>query len=314
MRPDPATSIAPPGFTPRPPKAPDELLTGAPVDRALLAESRRRLDSRRLGACLLDNLLFVPVAVPLVAIYGLNVGTQVFIAALAMAYHFGCDVTSGQTIGKRVTGLRVVMADGSPVTERAGSARAVLRLVDFTLIGLVVYMASRGRRRRVGDYAAGTIVCEATRVGTFVRGLRPHDAGWPLAWLVPASLVLVLTVTGHTPWSYRVQADRVCATGAAAYRKLPGPFNFPAALAFAQREEQMLAAMRPPPNWRDRHTQLVTRMHAENVVALEVLHARSRRTAIKRFEALQSLAAADNAALWKLGYRDCAGADKTKTI
>src|SRR5258705_176286 len=111
-----SASIPPPGFVPRPASPPDELMTGAPVNRGLLGESRRRLDARR---------------------------------------------------------------------------------------------------RRIGDYAAGTIVCDVERVGTFRRSLRGGDAVYPLAWLATGVVVLALTATGHTPWSYRVRAERVCASARA---------------------------------------------------------------------------------------------------
>jgi uncharacterized RDD family membrane protein YckC len=119
-------------------------MTGAPFDRALLGESRRKLDTRRLGASILDDLLVSVVVVVLYLLYGLDFGTSVLTAGLAMTYHFLFDLTSGQTIGKRAAKLRVVMADGSPVTRRAASARAVFRTVDFTPAGL----ATPGTRSR----------------------------------------------------------------------------------------------------------------------------------------------------------------------
>lgn len=308
------SSIPPPGYVAPAPPAPDELMTGTPVDRGLLEESRRRLDSRRLGAWLIDGMLVGVLTIPLVLRYGRGLGTEVLAAALLLAYYFLFDVTTGQTVGKRVTGLRAVMADGSPLTERAASGRSVLLLVDATLIGLVVYMLSGGRRRRIGDYAAGTIVCEVRRVGTFRRSFRLGDAGYPLAWVVTGLVVFGFSATGHMPWSYRVRADRICAKGNAFLERNRQRLSFADAVIVSRQEEAILAGMRPPANWRERHRELLTRLHAENEAAALVLATRDSAQAQQRLSALQSLAAADNATLSQLGYRDCAGAEHTRTL
>jgi uncharacterized RDD family membrane protein YckC len=53
---------------------------------------------------------------------------------------------AGQTLGKRLLGLRVLMRDGRPATVSAVSARTVLRLIDNTLVGPIVVLLS-GRSR-----------------------------------------------------------------------------------------------------------------------------------------------------------------------
>lgn len=79
---------------------------------------------------------------------------------------FGYDVffetrASGRTPGKRRAGLRVVLADGRPVTFSASALRTVVRLVDFLpgayLTGAVAILVTR-RNQRLGDLAAGTLV------------------------------------------------------------------------------------------------------------------------------------------------------------
>lgn len=68
---------------------------------------------------------------------------------------------NGQTIGKRVAGIRVVQANGMPVTFLQVVIRNFLRIVDYLpvyyLIGAVCILAT-GRRQRLGDLAAGTVV------------------------------------------------------------------------------------------------------------------------------------------------------------
>jgi uncharacterized membrane protein SpoIIM required for sporulation/uncharacterized RDD family membrane protein YckC len=67
----------------------------------------------------------------------------------------------GQTPGKRIAGIRVVMDTGHAVTMGAAAARNLLRVADFLpppyLIGLLL-VAFHPRGKRLGDLVAGTIV------------------------------------------------------------------------------------------------------------------------------------------------------------
>lgn len=68
---------------------------------------------------------------------------------------------TGQTIGKRIVGLRTVGADGLPIGFVQAVVRNLLRLVDilpaFYLAGVLSALVDR-RGRRLGDLAAGTWV------------------------------------------------------------------------------------------------------------------------------------------------------------
>ncbi len=70
-------------------------------------------------------------------------------------------IWNGQTPGKRWVHLRVIKADGTPVTLSEVVIRNVIRLIDFMpgmyAIG-VVTMFIDARSRRLGDLAAGTLV------------------------------------------------------------------------------------------------------------------------------------------------------------
>ncbi len=67
----------------------------------------------------------------------------------------------GRTLGKRVTGLEVVRADGLPVGWRESSLRNLLLVADFLPMlyasGLICMMLDV-KFRRIGDIVAGTIV------------------------------------------------------------------------------------------------------------------------------------------------------------
>lgn len=67
----------------------------------------------------------------------------------------------GQTPGKRALGLRVLMADGTPVGWGASLLRSLLMTADFLPVlygaGLLSMLLQRDSRR-LGDLAAGTLV------------------------------------------------------------------------------------------------------------------------------------------------------------
>jgi uncharacterized RDD family membrane protein YckC len=68
---------------------------------------------------------------------------------------------NGQTPGKRWTHLRVIQDSGRPITPYDAILRNLLRIVDslpsLYAIGIVTMLISK-ENKRVGDYAAGTVV------------------------------------------------------------------------------------------------------------------------------------------------------------
>jgi uncharacterized RDD family membrane protein YckC len=85
--------------------------------------------------------------------------------ALLWAYSVVCEVwLDGQTLGKRALGLRVVNADGTPVTWLPSVVRNLLRVVDALPGVYGVGLASTlidPHARRLGDIVAGTMVIHA---------------------------------------------------------------------------------------------------------------------------------------------------------
>jgi uncharacterized RDD family membrane protein YckC len=71
---------------------------------------------------------------------------------------------NGQTIGKRIFGLRVIADDGAPAGFTAVLVRNLVRMVDFLPgfygFGLLAIVVS-SRSQRLGDLAAGTFVVRA---------------------------------------------------------------------------------------------------------------------------------------------------------
>lgn len=68
---------------------------------------------------------------------------------------------NGQSPGKRWVGLRVIRVDGTPITVSESVIRSLVRIIDFLPLAYgvgVVTMFINENSRRVGDFAAGTIV------------------------------------------------------------------------------------------------------------------------------------------------------------
>ena len=89
----------------------------------------------------------------------------------------------GQTVGKRLYGLRVIRDDGAPAGFVAVLIRNLIRIVDFLPafygLGLLMIIFT-SRSQRLGDLAAGTYVVRAPRLQLDYFSLRtvtPLGAG-----------------------------------------------------------------------------------------------------------------------------------------
>lgn len=82
--------------------------------------------------------------------------------ALLWGYYIFFELAwNGQSPGKRWVGLRVIRAEGTPITLSESIIRNLVRLVDFLPVAYgvgVVTMFIDARSRRLGDLAAGTLV------------------------------------------------------------------------------------------------------------------------------------------------------------
>ena len=130
------------------------------------ALSGSKLDNRRVLAALIDLAIVgaggaaILVAAGVLGGGGGSLGAPLagVVVGWALYYYFACESGGGQTVGKKVTRLRVVQVDGSPAGMREIAIRTVLRVVDTALVGLIAMMATGERRARVGDLAAGTMI------------------------------------------------------------------------------------------------------------------------------------------------------------
>jgi len=108
-------------------------------------------------------------------------------------YHVICELAfRGMSLGKRITGLRVVKNDGSPVDPSSSFLRNLLRFADTFFfcfpIAFISIAASRGFRR-LGDWAGGTLVVYSSTaksnpgnlLNSFLEKYNPISAARPLS-------------------------------------------------------------------------------------------------------------------------------------
>lgn len=152
----------------------------------------------RLGAYLIDVILIFAFGAILLNLIGALVlfspGVAMFlmfvlVLALPTAYHMIFEALwNGQTLGKRAAGIRVRMADGSPITPGAALMRNLMRYVDILpgayTVG-ILSMFFTERSQRLGDIVADTVVVhERKNVDTFTVNSPLTAVEHPLEHLV----------------------------------------------------------------------------------------------------------------------------------
>ena len=129
----------------------------------------------RIAAFLFDFTLQIIAIVAIamaVLIPGENYpsGTEIgFVMVSAFAIQVGYFVVwelamDGQSVGKRLFGLRVLRDNGQPIMLWQAVVRGLLRSsVDMLYVGLFVIFFSK-KHKRLGDMAAGTIVISERKI------------------------------------------------------------------------------------------------------------------------------------------------------
>lgn len=131
---------------------------------------------QRVGALLLDSIIvMVPLFVVSALLFGesetggagfqLSLTGVPFVLTLlvALAYFTVLGLLLGQTLGKKVVGIRVVSEKGE-LTAGPAIIRNLMRVVDGFLcyvVGFLVALASK-KDQRLGDMAASTRVVKVT--------------------------------------------------------------------------------------------------------------------------------------------------------
>jgi len=134
---------------------------------------------RRVVAVIIDGIL-LSLAVGLITVVfgafsggdandttieiGIGTGDSLLYGLLAFVYYTLMESSTGQTVGKSITGIRVVSeTTGQPPGLGAAALRNLLRIIDAILVYLVGFLivVSSAKRQRLGDMAAHTLVIRA---------------------------------------------------------------------------------------------------------------------------------------------------------
>lgn len=85
---------------------------------------------------------------------------QGVLGLLGFLYLVIMEALTGQTIGKMIMGIRVVKADGTPISWKESIIRNILRIIDglFAYIVGAIFIWTSPLKQRLGDKAAGTVV------------------------------------------------------------------------------------------------------------------------------------------------------------
>ena len=117
-----------------------------------------------------------------------TVGTFV----VAWAYYLLFELAwSGQTPGKRAVGVRVIRENGYPIRAWDAVVRNLVRIVDGPPFGVVIgllAMLLNARSRRLGDFAAGTIVVREAKHRSVSSITAADEASVSEASIAPPSL------------------------------------------------------------------------------------------------------------------------------
>lgn len=116
---------------------------------------------------------------------------------------------NGQTVGKRAFRLRVVGDQGQPVSIAQAAIRNLVRIVDFLplfyAVGIVTMFANR-RAKRLGDFAAGTLVVrDRERINLYdlssqsAQAVAETPPGAASIWSFPAPSEVPAPTGGMTP-------------------------------------------------------------------------------------------------------------------
>ena len=131
------------------------------------------ITARALAWCidLLAMAVLTSVAMVLATLFGLVflgfAKALYFVLAFVIQWGYGAILEwrwAGQTLGKRVVGLRVLSFHGTPISFGQAVVRNLVRIVDILpvcyLVGGVTTLCDPSARR-LGDIAAGTVVLRA---------------------------------------------------------------------------------------------------------------------------------------------------------
>ncbi len=149
----PTTAVAPDAR----PEKPTSLASTLP-----LASIMRRIAAYVIDIVVLVLISFVLSSITNADLEGSSQERQLLVyIVITFTYFIVAEALTGQTIGKRLTGIRVVGLDGTPIGWRQSTSRNLMRIVDslpaLYIVGIIV-MARSDSLQRIGDRLAKTVV------------------------------------------------------------------------------------------------------------------------------------------------------------
>jgi uncharacterized RDD family membrane protein YckC len=190
----------------QPPDASDDLVISTP-ERVAFQYEIAGIGSRFL-AQIIDSLIItvILIAITILAaalggVFGsgeLAILVEVILGFILLAGYFLVSEAAwnGQTLGKRSARLRVVGDHGEPLTIAQAAIRNLVRIVDFLPffygIGMLTLFIN-GRGKRLGDFAAGTLVVrDRQRISLYdlagtAAGVSPAPTPVPSIWSTPST-------------------------------------------------------------------------------------------------------------------------------
>jgi len=135
--------------------------------------------ARRAGAIILDGILLGVLFFVLMMILGaigMSAGRRPMFALIGIGYLIAIVVTflyfvllegpmgNGQTLGKKVLGIKVTTEDGKALSYGKSAIRNILRVIDMLptlyVVGIILIFMTE-KDQRLGDIVAKTIVVKA---------------------------------------------------------------------------------------------------------------------------------------------------------
>jgi uncharacterized RDD family membrane protein YckC len=153
-----------------------------------------------LADLVIQGILAVILVLVSVAIGGFLIAVEAIgLFVILLLYPILFEVLGhGRTPGKRLSHLRVLRDDGSPVDLQASAIRNLMRLIDglpLSYLPTVVSIAVTARNQRPGDLAAGTVVVREPRVakpsGRQTRPPAAVERGLETSAVTPQELAAV---------------------------------------------------------------------------------------------------------------------------
>ena len=194
----------------QPPDTSDDLIISTP-ERVAFQYEIAGIGSRFL-AQIVDSLIITAILIA-ISILAASLGgifssgelallVEIILGFILLAGYFLISEAAwnGQTIGKRAARLRVVGDHGEPLTVGQAAIRNLVRIVDFLpffyAIGMLTLFIN-GRGKRLGDFAAGTLVVrDRERISLYDLAGTPAGAA-PAA--SPSSIWAAPSVTPVAP-------------------------------------------------------------------------------------------------------------------